>query len=62
MMIEYPFNVFYMEEFKASKAEEIYRKNVTKEGNAFAVVNVYKGQYVIIDVIIDGKSIVDLSQ
>jgi hypothetical protein len=61
-MIEYPFNVFYMEEFKANKAEEIYRKNVTKVGNAFAVVKVYKGQYVIIDVIINGKSIVELSQ
>jgi uncharacterized membrane-anchored protein len=62
IMIEYPFNVFYMEEFKANKAEEIYRKNVTKVGNAFAVVKVYKGQYVIIDVIINGKSIVELSQ
>lgn len=62
IQIEYPFNVFYMEEFKASKAEEIYRKNVTNEGNAFAVVKVYEGQYTIIDVIINGKSIGELSR
>lgn len=60
--IEYPFNVFYMEEFKAIKAEDIYRKEVSKKGNAFAVVKVYQGQYTITDVIINGKSIVELSQ
>ena len=60
--IDYPFNVFYMEEFKAVKAEEVYRKNVTSKGNAFAVVKIYKGESTIIDVIINGKSIVELSQ
>jgi uncharacterized membrane-anchored protein len=62
IQIEYPFNVFYMEEFKASKAEDIYRKNITQEENAFAVVKVYDGQYTITDVIINGKSIVELSR
>lgn len=60
IQIEYPFNVFYMEEFKAPRAEDIYRKNVTKKGNAFAVVKVYQGQYTITDVIINGKSIGEL--
>lgn len=58
--IEYPFNVFYMQEFKASKAEDIYIENVSQKGNAFAVVKVYRGQYTITDVIINGKSIGEL--
>lgn len=60
--INFPFTEFYMEESKAPKAEEIYRSlNQDTTQTAYAVVSIYKGNAVVTDVIINGKSIAELS-
>ncbi len=61
--INFPFTEFYMEESKAPKAEEIYRSlNQDTTQTAYAVVSIYKGDAVVTDVVINGKSIVELSK
>lgn len=56
--INFPFTEFYMEESKAPRAEEIYRSlNQNTNQAAYAVVSIYKGDAVVTDVIINGKSI-----
>lgn len=56
--ISYPFSEYYMEEFKAPKAEQIYRKTTTDSANnTYALVKVYKGGGVIQDLFINDKPI-----
>lgn len=60
--INFPFTEFYMEESKAPRAEEIYRTlNQDTSQTAYAVVSIYKGDAVVTDVVINGKSIVNIS-
>lgn len=61
LVIEYPFERFYLEESKAPKAEEYYnesQKDTTQP--AYAVVRIKGGKASLIDVMINGKSIIDL--
>jgi len=58
----YPFERFYMNENEALNAEKAYRlsnRDRNKE-NAYAIVKVLKGETVLEDVIIGGKSAKDL--
>lgn len=71
---DYPFEKFYLDEFKASGAETAYRnanrtirdtmQNAQKDTTqkTFAVVNILDGEAVIRDVIINGKPIRELSR
>nr|WP_298997290.1 GDYXXLXY domain-containing protein [uncultured Allomuricauda sp.] len=59
--VDYPFDRFYMEEFKAPEAEITYResrRDTTK--TAYALVSVKQGDAVLKDVLIDGVSIKEL--
>jgi uncharacterized membrane-anchored protein len=59
--IDYPFKEYYMEEFKAPKAEKIYRDSgADSTMNTYAIVKVYKGGAVIQDLIINNKPIKEL--
>ena len=58
LLINYPFDRFYMEESKAQPAENIYLQSVIDSTQtAHALVNVKDGEAVIRDVMIDGVSI-----
>ena len=51
---EYPFDKFYMEEFKAPQAEIIYRESTRDSSNTtYALVKIYKGEAVIENVFIN---------
>ncbi|HOY17884.1 MAG TPA: GDYXXLXY domain-containing protein [Haliscomenobacter sp.] len=54
----YPFSRFYMEEGKAQKAEIIYRR----VNAGYALVKVYKGEAVLEDVLVKGKSLRELAR
>lgn len=60
--IQYPFDKFYMEESKAKPAENVYldanRNDSTQV--AYAIVHVRDGSAALSDVIINGRSIVDV--
>jgi len=58
IQIEYPFERFYMDEFKAPKAEKMYRQS-NRDGTqkVYAIVAVSKGKAVIKDVMINEKPI-----
>jgi len=60
--IDFPFNKYYMEENKAPKAEEIYR-NLSKEkmDATYALVLLKNSNSVLKDVVVDGVSLVELS-
>ena len=59
--IQYPFNRFYMEEYKAPDAEKTYREAARDTGQTtYALVNIKDGEAVLKDVMIDGKSIKDI--
>ncbi len=61
LLINYPFDRFYMEESKAQPAEDMYRKSIIDSTQiAYALVHVKNGEAVIRDVMIDGISISDL--
>lgn len=62
--IDFPMTEFYMDEYKAPKAEVVYRELnlIDTFQKAHAVISIYKGDAVIQDVIINGKSIVELSK
>ncbi len=61
VVIEYPFNKYYLEESKAPEAERLYFKASRDTANAsFVTVNVMDGGAVLKDLIIKGKSIKDL--
>ena len=56
--IEYPFEEFYLDEFKAPAAENLYRESMRNStGHTYALVHVYRGRGVIRDLIINGKSV-----
>lgn len=61
VQIRYPFNKFYLEESKAADAERAYwEANSDSTQIAYALVNIKDGNAALKDVIINGKSIVDL--
>ncbi|MDD5571298.1 MAG: GDYXXLXY domain-containing protein [Bacteroidales bacterium] len=56
--IEYPFNRFYMEEYKAPVAEKAYREALSDSAKVtYALIRIKDGDAVIKDVLIDGISI-----
>jgi len=58
--INFPFNRFYMDEYKAPAAETEYRRaNLDSARKAFAMVSVLNGETVIKDIIIDGRPLKD---
>jgi uncharacterized membrane-anchored protein len=58
--IRYPFLEYYMDEFKAQRAEELYRSaNRDSIRKSFAIVKVLNGYAVIKDVIINDRPIND---
>lgn len=58
IVVDYPFNRYYMKETKAKNAEDVYRQaSLDNRKNAFALVYILNGETVLDDVIIDGKSI-----
>jgi uncharacterized membrane-anchored protein len=61
LIIEYPFNRFYMEEFKAPLAEKVYRESLSDSTNvAYALVKIKDGDAVVKDIVINGISIKEL--
>ena len=58
VVLNFPFTRYYMEEFKAPKAEKAYRKLV-RNANTYALVSVQRGEAVIEDVLLDGVPIAD---
>jgi uncharacterized membrane-anchored protein len=60
--INYPFDRFYMEEFKAPIAERIYNEGrMDSTQKAYALINVLEGDAVIKDVLINDSSISELA-
>lgn len=58
--IEYPFNRFYMDEFKAPKAEKIYREaQIDSTQVAYASVRIKEGKAVLENVFVNDKPIVE---
>ncbi|MES2811586.1 MAG: GDYXXLXY domain-containing protein [Bacteroidota bacterium] len=58
--INFPFNRFYMNEYKVPKAEETYNSSVRDTSkNVYALVAVKDGEAIIKDVLVDGVSIKD---
>jgi len=56
--LELPFDKFFMEESKAPEAEGLYTKTLRDTGSVtVAVVHIWKGESVVTDVRVDGKSI-----
>lgn len=61
LFIDYPFDRFYMDEFKAYEAEQTYRKSQeVEEKSAYALVSIKDGNAVLKDVLIDGVSIIEI--
>ncbi len=56
--IDFPFSEFYMDEFKAPKAETAYREStIDSTQKTYAVVSVLNGDAVVKDVMINNKPI-----
>jgi uncharacterized membrane-anchored protein len=54
VFIDYPFDEFYMDEFKAPRAEIIYREsNRDSSSSTYALVKIWQGRAVIEDVLIN---------
>ena len=61
LLIEYPFERFYMEESKAYDAELTYNRTLPDTSQvAYALVNIKNGESVLKDVMINGISIVEI--
>jgi uncharacterized membrane-anchored protein len=59
--LNYPFDEFYMEEFKAPRAEEAYRaSNIDTTQKTYAVVSLLNGDAAIKDVMINEKPILQV--
>lgn len=61
--LDMPLNRFYMNEKDAPKAEQLYRNSVRRVDSkkpTYIKVKIYKGSGVIVDLIIDNKTIKDL--
>ena len=54
----YPFDRLYLEESKATAAEDIYRKAITNGSDVYALVNIWDGKAVLNDVFVDDVRIV----
>ena len=60
VFVDYPFDMFYMQETQAAKAEEMYRNaNITDslQEQSYALVCIRKGKAIVKDVLIGNKSI-----
>jgi uncharacterized membrane-anchored protein len=58
--VYYPFDKFYMDEFKAPEAETMYNRESRDTSQiVYSLVSIKNGKAVLKDVIIDGKSIKD---
>lgn len=58
VIIAYPFEEFFLNEYKAPEAETMYRKSTADTaGHTYAMVNIYKGRAVIKDLFINHRSI-----
>jgi uncharacterized membrane-anchored protein len=58
--IEFPFEEYYLDEYKTQKAEDLYRSaNRDSTQKTYAVVKVLNGDAVIKDIIINGRPIHD---
>ena len=56
--VQYPFDRYYMEEFKAPLAEEVQNASMLDSGSvSYAVVKIKDGDAVLMDVVVDGVSI-----
>jgi uncharacterized membrane-anchored protein len=56
--LQYPFDEFYMDEFKAPKAETVYRESTRDSTQkTYAIVSILNGDAVIKDVMINDQSI-----
>jgi uncharacterized membrane-anchored protein len=61
MMIELPFDRFYMEESKAEDAENVYTRTLRDSGKTtYALVSIKGGVAVVKDVFIDDVSIIEI--
>lgn len=61
LLIRYPFDRFYMEEYKAPVAEDMYFESQRDSlKTSWAVVKVKNGEAALEDVMIDGVSILDI--
>ncbi len=61
IFIQYPFDKFYMEEYKAPEAEKIYiSANRDTASVCYALVKVYKGKAVVENVFINNTAISEL--
>jgi uncharacterized membrane-anchored protein len=61
VFIEYPFDRYYMEEYKAPKAEELYSESLLDTSStAYAVVMIKDGEGVLTDVMINERPIKEL--
>lgn len=59
--VQYPFDRFYLEEYKAPKAEELYIESQRDSlKTTWAVVKIKDGNAVLEDVMIDGVSVIEL--
>jgi uncharacterized membrane-anchored protein len=66
VQVNFPFERFYLEESKASEAERVYWQNnvtmndSTTTSNTYALVRLRDGHAVLVDVMVNDKSIVDV--
>ena len=61
VLIDYPFDRFFVEETKAPKLEQVYRELNREEGTlVYALVNVRNGQAVLQDLMVNGRSLLEL--
>ena len=63
LIIQYPFDRYYMEEYKAPDAEKAFRESQrNNKEEAYALVNIKNGESVLKDVLIGGISIKEIAQ
>ena len=61
LIIEYPFNRFYMEESKAFEAERVYMESLADTTKVtYALVSIRENRAVLKDVLVDGTSLKEL--
>lgn len=61
IFLEFPFERFYVEESKAAEAEKAYwRASRDSAQQAYALVSIHRGNAVLKDVVINGRSITDI--
>ncbi len=61
ILIDYPFDRFYMNEFKVDTAEDKYRKALADtSATTYAVVSIKDGDAVVNDLVINGQSLKSL--